>query len=98
MDNEERDELLSLIDELREIAEEALDTAIGGCARAGIREVLKKTPKQSLADHDAEVIRKYFKELAEEYSSNGLNNKFTGFEVSQHVEAQASYYANQLKI
>lgn len=49
-----------------------------------------------LAEHDAEVIEKYFQRLAKEYKDHGLSNVFTGFAVAQHIEAQLLFYIGEL--
>lgn len=48
-----------------------------------------------LAEHDAQVVKSNFRRLSLEYL-NYPKNLFTGFEVSQHLEAQGNHYANQI--
>ena len=47
-------------------------------------------------EHDAKVIKSNFKRLSEEYMKYPRNIS-TGFEITQHLEAQGIHYADQLR-
>ena len=59
-------------------------------------DLLDQTPAQSLAEHEAKVIKAALNRFADEYAPHGLNRNYTAFDVAAHARAQAEYYANQL--
>ena len=51
------------VNALIEVAEDALETAHNGTDRSEIQYVLNQSPVQCLAEHDAEVIDQFIKEI-----------------------------------